>query len=195
MQSPIKLNIKIYQGSTFRQILRWESSTKVYVPISNIQRSAPMIVDVVSHSVPVGWRVKFTNVQGMKEINSVNDTYHIVTETTPTTLTLNQVNSLGYSQYTGGGVVEYNMPVDLSNFTGRMQIREKIDGPVIHELTTQNGGVTFDTEYSTITIFISDTDTANFKFTNAVYNLELVDTNGVVNFAVGNIVLIQEVTK
>lgn len=195
MQSPIKLNIKIYQGSTFRQVLRWESSTKVYVPITNIQRSAPMVVSVESHNVPVGWRVKFTNVQGMKEINSINDTYHIVTETTPTSLTLNQVNSLGYSQYTGGGVVEYNLPIDLSNFTGRMQIREKIDSPVIHELTTANGGILFDNEYKTITVFISDLSTTSFTFTNAVYNLELIDINGVVNFAVGNISLLREVTK
>ena len=29
MTSPVKLNFKVYQGSTFKEVLRWESSTKV----------------------------------------------------------------------------------------------------------------------------------------------------------------------
>lgn len=62
MPSPIKLNLKVYQGATFREPLRWESSTKVYKPISGITKSAPIVINAVGHGIPVGWRTKVTNV-------------------------------------------------------------------------------------------------------------------------------------
>jgi hypothetical protein len=89
MSAPIKLNLKIYQGSTFKQVLRWESSTKVYVPITNISKNAPMVVTAPSHSIPLGWRAKITNAGGMKEANALD--YQIATEITADTITFNQV--------------------------------------------------------------------------------------------------------
>jgi len=197
MTSPVKLNLTIVQGSTYRQVLRWESSTKVYVPITNIAKSAPIVITAPSHNIPVGWRVKVTNVSGMKEINS-NDTYHIVTNATADTITINQINSLGYTAYTSGGVVEFNQPVNLANLTGRMQIRSKLKSDaVLYSLTTANGGVEIDQAYSTITIVIQDTVTEDFDFNSAVYDLELINTvtNDVTNLAGGVIVLEKEVTR
>lgn len=195
MSVPVKLNLKIYQGSTFQQILRWESATKVYVPIISIAKSAPVIINAPNHNIPVGWRTKITNVAGMKEINSL-DVYHVVTETTASTVVLNQVNSLGYTAYTNGGVLEYNQPVDLAGYTARMQIRPKLESTtVIHELTTQNSGIVIDNVLKTITLIIPDEITATFNFVTAVYNLELIKAGEVRNFAVGNIGLQLEVTR
>jgi hypothetical protein len=42
MTAPTKANLKIYQGSTFREVFRWESYTKVYVPITGISKTAPV---------------------------------------------------------------------------------------------------------------------------------------------------------
>ena len=135
MASPIKLNLKIYQGSTFKQVLRWESATKVYVPITAITKSAPLVVTAPAHGIPVGWRARITNAGGMKEANLLD--YQIVTSTTTDTVTFNQVNSLSFTPYTSGGVVEYNQPAPISGLTARMQIREKLtSSAVIHELTT-----------------------------------------------------------
>lgn len=195
MTSPVKLNLKIYQGSTFQQILRWESATKVYVPITNIAKSAPVVITVANHTIPVGWRTKITNVAGMREINS-NDVYHTVTETTATTVVLNQVNSLGYTAYTSGGVLEYNQPVDLTGYTARMQIRPKLASTeIIHELTTENSGIVLDNVFKTITLTIPDETTATFDFVSGVYNLELIKAGDVRNFAVGNVSLQREVTR
>ena len=68
--APSKLNLKIFQGSTFTEVLRWESSTKVYAPISGITRTAPVVVLSNYHGIPLNWRVKVSGVLGMKEINS-----------------------------------------------------------------------------------------------------------------------------
>jgi hypothetical protein len=192
---PIKLNLKIYQGSTFKQVLRWESATKVYVPITNIAKSAPMVITAPNHGVPVGWRARVTNAGGMKEVNTLD--YQTVTGVTADTVTFNQINSLAYTTYTTGGVLEYNQPVPLSGITARMQIREKLASTnIIHELTTQNGGIVFDNEYKTISLVIPDEITAALNFTVGVYTLEFESSSGEVNtFAKGAISLEKEVTR
>lgn len=192
---PIKLNLKVYEGSTFTQVLRWESSTKVYVPITNITKSAPVVITAANHGIPVGWRTKITNVGGMKELNN-SETYRTVTSTTSDTVTLNQVNSLGFTTYTGGGVLEYNQPGDLGGYTARMQIRSKLGSTeVIHELSTENGGIVLDNTQKTITLTIPATVTEQFDFVTAVYSLELVKGASVISFAGGSISLQREVTR
>lgn len=192
--NPVKLNFKIYQGSTFNEVLRWESSNKIYKPITNISQNAPCIITSTAHGLPDGWRVKITNVGGMKEINS-SDTYHVIKKLTADTIELNAINSIGYTAYTSGGVLEYNEPVNLTGYTARMQIREKIDSDiVIKELTTENGGITIDTTNYKITINISAADTSLFTFSSAVYSIELVSTT-VTPFANGTLTLIREITR
>ena len=196
MTAPVKLNFKVYQGSTFSEVLRWESSTKVYKTITAITKAAPTVITAVAHGLPVGWRTKVTNVVGMTSINST-DTYNTVSAVTTDTVTLNDINSLGYTAYTSGGVLEYNAPVDMTSFTARMQIRPSLTSTTtIKELTTINGGILLDNTLKTITIFMSATDTAAFTFSTAVYSLELVSSGGIVTQLVtGNMSLVQEVTR
>lgn len=196
MTAPVKLNFKVYQGSTFSEVLRWESATKVYKTITGITKAAPVVITAVAHGMPVGWRTKITNVAGMTVINST-DSYNTVSAVTTDTITINDINSLGYPAYTSGGVLEYNLPVDLTGFTARMQIREKITSTTtIKDLTTVNGGILIDNSLKTITIFMSATDTAALTFSNAVYSLELVSSGGIVTQLVtGNMTLVQEVTR
>jgi len=193
MSAPIKLNFKIYQGSTFRQVLRWESSTKVYVPITNISKSAPVVLTAPAHGVPVGWRARVTN-SNVKELVALD--YMTVTNTTTDTVTFNQVNSLAFTTYTSGGVLEYNAPVPVSVYTARMQIREKLSSTaIIYELTTANNGIVIDNGLKTITLYIPPAVTTAFNFTSAVYSLELVANSEVVPFASGSISLQYEVTR
>lgn len=194
MTAPIKLNLKVYQGSTFTEVLRWESGTKIYVPITGISKAAPMIVTAPGHSIPVGWRANISNVAGMKEANALTDI--IVTDTTSDTVTFNDINSLAYNAYTSGGILEYNEPVDLTGYTARMQIREKITSDtVIQELTTENGYIELDTILNRITIQLPASITQNFSFTNAVYSLELVKEQVVTPLLYGNVSLVAEVTR
>jgi hypothetical protein len=194
MAGPTKINFKIYQGSTFQETLRWESALKVYSPITSISKTAPVVITSSSHGVPAGWRVWVTGVLGMKEINTTEPI--IATAVTTDNITVNSINAINYTTYTSGGVVEYNQPVNLSGFTGRMQIRSKLeDTTVIKELTTENGGIVIDNVSKTISLNISATDTAAFSFQTAVYSLELVNGAVVTPFASGNIALIREVTR
>jgi hypothetical protein len=196
---PAKINYKIYQGSTFQEIYRWESQTKVYIPIESIQKSAPCIVTTsLNHNVPLGWRVRVVGAGGMKEINNTGESYHLATSVSNTTITLNQVNSLQYSTYTGGGVIEYNQPVPIISYSARMQIRETVDSETVLYSTTSGvgGGLSFDLELSTINLNIPASVTETFDFATAVYSMELYDSMGlVVPFLVGNLTLVPEVTR
>jgi hypothetical protein len=199
---PAKINYKIYQGSTFQETLRWESETKGYATISAITKAAPCVLTTAAnHTIPVGWRIRVVGVAGMKEINSLgDDSFYLVTGTTGTTLSLNRVNSLGYTAYTSGGVIEYNTPVPLTGYTAQMQIRETLESSsTIFELTSSmvaGSGITINSSDSTILVTISAAATRAFDFDTAVYSLELTDASGVVTpFLSGNITLVREVTR
>lgn len=196
---PAKINYKIYQGSTFQETYRWESETKVYVPIQAISKDAPVVITTSEpHNLPTGWRIRVVGAGGMKEINSTGDSFYMVTNTTATTLEINSVNSLQYTTYTSGGVVEAGAPVPLAGYSARMQIRESVDSTtVIHTATTENGGIVLDdTTFKTITLTIPASATQDFTFETAVYSVELYTTGGVVvPFLAGNLTLVPEVTR
>ena len=199
---PAKLNYKIYQGATFEEVYRWESETKVYVPVQTISKSAPCVITTTAaHNLPVGWRFRVVGVGGMKEINSVGeDAYYLITQApSATTIEINQTNSLGYTAYTSGGVVEYNQPVPLIGYQARMQIRETVDSPtVIYSAVSDvlNAHLFVDDTAKTIQVRIPAEVTQTFEFATAVYSIELFVPDGsVVSFVGGNLTLVPEVTR
>ena len=196
---PAKISYKIYQGSTFEETLRWESETSKYAEILSISKSAPCVITTTAaHSIPLNWRVRVTGAGGMKEINNVDEeSYYLVTAKTSTTITLNQVNSANYTTYTSGGIVTWNLPVPISNYTARMQIRETIDSPtVIADLTTANGGINIDPINSTISLYIPAITTAGYDFETAVYGCNLIDIQShVTPFLRGSITLVKEIVR
>jgi hypothetical protein len=194
MAAPAKVNFKIYQGSTFRETFRWESALKTYLPITGITKAAPAVVSCTGTLPPVGWRARLTGVLGMKEINS--DEYRVVTDTGSGTVTFNSINASGYNTYTSGGILEYNTPIDLANYTGRLQIRPSVtSSTTILELTSQNGGIVIDNVLKTITVLMTAQQTQALSFSAAVYSLELVVGTEVTTFSSGNVSLVQEVTR
>lgn len=194
MSVPYKHNIKIYQGSTFSEVIRWESATKIYKPITNITAAAPAVITAVGHGMPVGWRFKVSNVVGMEEINTNN--YIVATSTTTDSITCNDVNSVGYTAYTSGGILVYNAPTSLNGITARMQIRSKVSSTTtIDELTTVDGGIVIDDTLKTITINIDAITTAAYTFKTAVYSLEAVNGSEVTLLVYGNVTLDTEITR
>jgi hypothetical protein len=197
MATPAKVNLVIYQGSTFSEILRWESSRKVYKPITGITNAAPIVITSPLHDVPDGWRVRFTNVVGMKEINSAADTYSTAVLKTENTIEINAINSIAYAPYASGGILEYNEPINLSGYTARMQIRNKLgDTTYLLDMTTENGRIILNNSVKTIELKITATDTAAITWTSGVYSLELVSAGGVVSTLMnGTVTVKQEVTR
>ena len=197
MATPAKINFKVYQGSTFAEVLRWETPTKVYKTITGISQTAPVVITTSTpHDIPSNWRVKLTNIIGMTELNS-SETYYIATNITPTTFSINSINAVGYKAYVSGGIVEYNDPVNLEGFSARMQVRPNISSPIVlADLSSGTGDIILDNTNKTITLIISDSVTATFDFLTAVYGLEIVSPDGqVTSFCNGTLTLVKEVTR
>lgn len=86
-------------------------------------------------------------------------------------------------------------PLNLTGYTGRMQVRSKTGNQLVYELTTENGGLTFGGAAGTITFFISHLDTDSPSSDKNVYDLEIVDLTGdVIPLVAGAFVLANQVT-
>lgn len=127
-------DLVITQGSTFQHDVRWEAPPFNYSPISAITQAAPVVITATAHGVLDGWQVAIVAVKGMTQINASNPPksteYVRATVVDANTIKLNTVNSAAYKPYTSGGYVQYLSPVDLTGFTGRMEIKNKIGGVI-----------------------------------------------------------------
>ena len=198
--TPARVNLRIYQGSTFKETFRWESQTKAYVPISNISKAAPCVITTSNtHNIPAGWRFRVTDVVGMNQINqSSEDQFYLANIVTSNGITINALNSTNFTAYSSGGIISYNVPVSLANFTALFQMRENINSTtVIKQLTSApDQGIVIDNNNKIITITISAADTTNFNFTSAVYGLELTSASGeVFPLLTGTVSLVREIVR
>lgn len=89
------------------------------------------------------------------------------------------------------------VPIDLTNYDARLQIRSKIDSPnFLIELTVANGQISLGGVNGTIDLKIDAITTTGLNWTTAVYDLELISGTGFVTRLIeGNMRLSHEVTR
>ena len=98
-------------------------------------------------------------------------------------------------------VGEFQRVLDVMSQTAsgnlRAQIRTELTSPtVLHELTTENGGIVLNAVPGGVDLYIADTDTATFTWEAAVYDLEVVLSNGDVRrLLAGPVTVSPEVTR
>lgn len=89
-----------------------------------------------------------------------------------------------------------DVPVNLTGYTARMQVRESHASPVVVlELTTENGRITLGGAAGTIDIDIEYTATTDIKPKKYVYDLELVYSTNVYRLIEGDFIVTPEVTR
>ena len=185
--------MKIIKGSTYKDVLRWGSSKRKYVPITAIQNSAPCVITCPGHGIPDGWGFQVESVKGMKELRALSLVAEVVDA--DTIIAVN-TNSLEFSTYVSGGVISYNEPVDLTGYSARMHIRESFPGPIVASLTSDDGSIVIDSANFTISRELSATISAAFQFKRGVYDLELYNSEGyVIKLDSGKVEIVDEVTR
>lgn len=197
-----KLNLVIRQGETFTRVIRWETPPYIYKAITGITQSGPCVITSVAHGLKSGWRAAVVSVRGMREINAEHSPprdseFHQVTVLGNDTVSLNEVNSSDYSPYTSGGYLQFYTPVNLTGYSARMQIKDRIGGTVLLELTdgAPDNRIVIDAANNTVTLTITPTDTAALGFISGTYDLEMVSAGGVVTTIFsGRITIVKEVT-
>lgn len=179
------LDLTIYQGKTFRRVIRWEKEPFLYAAITAIAKQAPVRITAPSHGLPDGWRAAVVSVSGMRQINAANspplDTdFHRVTVIDENIVEINTINAAQFSTYTSGGYLQFYTPASLAGSEGRMTIRDRIGGTAL--LSTEDASISMvlDDAAKTITITIDATDTAAIDWSNAVHDIEVEDGSGFV---------------
>jgi hypothetical protein len=180
--------------------VRWEGEEFSYVPITGISAEAPVRITAPSHGIPPGWRVLVVSVEGMTEINAPEDfkdrDFRIATVVDADEVKLNAVNAAQFTAYSSGGYLQFYTPVDLNDYpSARMSVKTEVGGSQLLSLTTENGGIEIDAATSTITIVVTAAQTAALAEGTAVYDLEMISSDGdVVSPLHGDIVITPEVT-
>ena len=196
----MKKDLTILQGETFQYIIRWETSPVVFKAISGVTLTAPVVLTVDGHGLPNGWSVAIESVQGTIELNASHtppwsSDYEKAEVIDANHIRLPNVNASEFSAYASGGYIRYNTPQDLSGYTARMTIKDRVGGTTLLSLTTTNGGIEIDDNAKTILLIVEAADTAAITWLRGVYDLELESPGGVVTRLMsGRIMVSDEVT-
>ena len=180
-------DLVIPQGGTFSLVLRWETTPIVYKAITAITKTAPVRLTVSGHGMVDGWRGAVTDVLGMTEINAeANDIhdrdYNPVTVVDANTIEINAIDAGKFKTYVSGGYIQYNTPVSLIGYVGRMKVKDRIGGTVL--LSTEAADsplnaitITVDDAAKTITVTIPASATDDITWSRGVYDLEMVSAD------------------
>lgn len=197
-----EIDLEILQGKTFNYAFRWESDPLVYKAIAGISNAAPVqITTAAAHGLPDSWRVAVVGAQGLTDLNAENNPPKVnefieSTVVSSTVIELNERHTLGARSHTAGtGAIVYRTPVDMTDYTARMTVKDRVGGTALLSLTTANGRVAIDATASRVSLTISDADTTDITWTRGVYELEMISGAGVVTaLATGTVKVIREVT-
>lgn len=127
----VKDDIALIQGKTFTDLLRWETTPIVRIPIAGITtpNGAPRIATLSAHGLVDGWRAAVTGVKGMSELNAADPNkikdaeYHQATVIDATTIEFNDINASQFKAWVSGGFIQYNTPAPLTGIGARMAIK------------------------------------------------------------------------
>lgn len=185
---PVYIPLVIHHGITFSKVFRWGQPKLAYRKIQAASQTAPCVLTTdTPHDLPDGWSFRVSGCKGMVELNDrdaserISRRYFKAKVVSPTTIELNDVNAAGFRPYTGGGIITYNVPVDLAGLTAKAQVRSDADSPsVLLEFSTSNGRIVLNNVAKTITMQLSAADAAILDWTDGFYNLEPISPGGIV---------------
>lgn len=187
MSCAADLPLTIVKGIPLSESFRWMQPVRAYKPIAAATLAAPCVIQVPGHGVPPGWPMAITGAKGLTQINrgNLNEGTGLISAVVVDAdhLQLNEVNALALNAYTGGGIVEYFLPVDLSAFTeAEAQIRATLESDAALDTLTKTGGeIVLDNTAKLITLQLTAARTAavGLPIGAAVYNLVLTDSGNV----------------
>lgn len=138
------------------------------------------------------------SVVGMDALNSSGKKkptdYHFVTVIDTDTVELNDVDSSLYTEYASGGYLKFDTPVDLTDYSARMDIKDKIGGTVLLSLNTGAGTIVLDVVNFVITLQLSATATTAITWAKGVTDLEMIKGDTVIKILSATVTVVKEVT-
>lgn len=195
------MQITIRKGSSFLWTLRPETELQRYIPITAITMTETGVrLAATAHGMVDGWRFRVSRCKGLTRLNTVDEDHPRASDffqagvVDADTVEINSRNTTGDKPYTGGGILQYGVPMDLTGYAVRAQIRlSEKSSAVILDLgpyTTVDAG-----QYK-IDFVVPDDITSAIPATSGVIAVELEDPSGsVISLPPANIVFQSEIVR
>lgn len=183
---PTPLDLAIRQGSTFTQVLRWETEPFLTAAITAIDPIASVRLHTeAAHGIPNGWRVAVVG-SGVSQLDAkknppVDKDMRRATVIDADTIEFNGLSAVDFDAYDSGGFLMWYTPQDLAGYIARMKVKDKPGGEEYLELTTENGAIALDNVAKEIKLTLTPAVTELItSWKKAVYDLELESPTGIV---------------
>lgn len=204
MGAPV-VDITIVKGKTFEFAYRYAEDELIYLPIEAMTSVAPVRLKITAHSIPDGWPIRIQCLKAPEELNSNPDgdePYYFAKVLDVDTIELNTVNATCWKTYTSGGLVVLSKPVDLTGYSARMWIKDRVGGAILLKLdsdpsTSPAGTIQIDTALSAFIPKLSAAATQAIDWRKGVYDFEAVTPTGEVYAiaAISAVTVSDEVTQ
>lgn len=152
-----------------------------YAAISAATQAAPCVLTAASHGVPEGWVYTVEGARGMTALNRPE--YSLAKVLDPDRLEINDLNTTNAPPYSGGGVIRYEVPMDLSDVVAaRAQLRAGVGvAAALLTLTLEPGeGLSLDVQRSAVELEVSEAQATALAVESGVWDLELLTAAGAV---------------
>lgn len=178
-----EIDITITRGKTFEFGYLYADDDLVYKPITAMPSTAPVRLTVVGHGVPEGWPVQVSCVKAPTELNNAEGDYYFAKVIDVDTLELNSVNAHCLKAFSGSGLVVYSKPVDLTGWSCRAQVRDKVGGVVLFSwhsdpLQAPDGEIEVDIARGQFVLHIDAATAAALTWSRGVYDAEAIAPGG-----------------
>lgn len=200
MSCGAQIPLTICKGKTFSKKLGYGQPKLAWKTITNVTVTAPCTLEVIGHGLIDNWMFRVSSIKGTIQLNSPEDdisVYYAATVLDDDNIEISSLNALGFTPYISGGVIYYNLPVDLSIYTkAEMQIRKKIASEeILESLTLATGEISLE-DFGWINLTLPKSRTAAIDWKKGVYDIELTTASDVVDSpAYGSIEIEEEVTR
>ncbi|MBD9675517.1 hypothetical protein IB274_02340 [Pseudomonas sp. PDM18] len=172
--------LRIVRGATLRNTIRLMQPLREYRNITSIQASAPLRFTAPGHGLSGDWLAWMSGVAGMSSLNREppRQLPHRVEVVDADTLEINAISGVG--QKPSGGQLIYQAPVDLTDATARLVVRDKEEGGTELLVLATGNGITAGPP-GTLVVEMSATDTAAIGWTDGWYHLDVTFSDGTVS--------------
>ena len=193
--------ITIQRGKTFEFGFLYAEDELLYLPITDMPSKAPVRLTVAGHGVPDGWPVRVTCVKAPAELNTPDDESQIAKLVDVDTIELNALNAHCWKPFSGSGLLVLNKPMDLSGWSCRAQVRDRVGGTVLFTWHSDpgespDGEIEVDLARSTFVLKMDAATAAALKWKRGKYDVEAIAPGGEVYAltAISDVEVTDEVT-
>lgn len=185
-----EFELTITRGKTLELAFLYADEQLVYRPITAMPSKAPVRLSVAGHGIPDGWQVRIESVTTPVELNTAADESVAASLVDVDTIELNALNGSAWRALGVGGVVIFNKPVDLTGWSARAAVRDRVGGTLqftwdSNALNTPDALITVDLAAHAFVLHMSADQAAALTWSKGVWELEAIDPTGRVYQVIG----------